>query len=188
MHSISRNRHLVALTPLALAFVAMSAQAATRVDLHTLNVAQVNHQYAAASSHLGVAAQASQKHAEMLGLDANSSLHVLATSTDSDGTRHYRYQQMFRGVPVFGENVIVSEDKSGKLRNLFGRSVGGLAGELPNVAPKIARAAALSTAKGATLGSHASVMRIEREDARQMIYIDDANHAHMAYVVSFFAD
>ena len=115
MHSSSRNRHLVALTPLALAFVAMSAQAATRVDLHTLNVAQVNHQYAAASSHLGVAAQASQKHAEMLGLDANSSLHVLATSTDSDGTRHYRYQQMFRGVPVFGEHVIVSEDKGGNV-------------------------------------------------------------------------
>src|SRR3954463_11558717 len=87
-HSSNRNRHLVALTPLAFAFAAMSAQAASRVDLHTLNVAHVNHQYAAASSHLGIAAQPSQKHAEMLGLDANSSLHALATSTDSDGTRH----------------------------------------------------------------------------------------------------
>ena len=32
MHSSSRNRHLVALTPLAFAFAALSAQAATRVE------------------------------------------------------------------------------------------------------------------------------------------------------------
>ena len=183
-HSSSRNRHLVALTPLALAFAAMSAQAATRVDLHALNVAQVNHQYAAASSHLGIAAQASQKHAEMLGLDANSSLHALATSTDSDGTRHYRYQQMFRGVPVFGEHVIVSEDKAGHVRSLFGRAVSGLAGELPATPAKLAKAQALSIAKAATLGNRIA----HNESAPQMIYVDDANHAHMAYVVSFFAD
>jgi len=188
MHSSSRNRRLVALTPLALALTAMSAQAATRVDLHAMNVAQVNHQYLVASSHLGAATRPSQKHAEMLGLDANSSLNVLATSTDSNGTHHYRYQQTFRGVPIFGENVIVSEDKGGNLRNLFGRSVAGLAGELPNTAPKIARANALSIAKASALGSRGATMRTQREDARQMIYIDDANRAHMSYVVSFFAD
>src|SRR6476659_1649925 len=188
MHSSSRNRRLVALTPLALALTAMSAQAATRVDLHAMNVAQVNHQYLVASSHLGAATRPSQKHAEMLGLDANSSLNVLATSTDSNGTRHYRYQQTFRGVPIFGENVIVSEDKGGNLRNLFGRSVAGLAGELPNTAPKIARANALSIAKASALGSRGTTMRTQHEDARQMIYIDGANHAHMSYVVSFFAD
>jgi pseudolysin/vibriolysin len=188
MHSSNRNRHLVALTPLAFALVAMSAQAANRVELHQLNVAQVNHQYMAASAHLGAASLPGQRHAEMLGMDANSSLHVLSTSRDSDGTVHYRYQQTFRGIPVFGEHVIVSEDKAGHVRNLFGRSVSGLAGELPATAPKVARANALSLAKSATLGAHANVMRIERQDARQMIYIDDNNHAHMAYVVSFFAD
>src|SRR4249919_3260958 len=188
MHSSSRNRRLVALTPLALALTAMSAQAATRVDLHAMNVAQVNHQYLVASSHLGAATSPSQRHAEMLGLDANSSLNVLATSTDSNGTHHYRYQHTFRGVPIFGENVIVSEDKGGNLRNLFGRSGAGLAGELPNTAPKIARANALSIAKASALGSRGATMRTQREDARQMIYIDDANRAHMSYVVSFFAD
>jgi vibriolysin len=66
--------------------------------------------------------------------------------------------------------------------------VNGLAGELPNIAPKVARATALSLAKAAALGKHASVMRVEREDARQMIYVDAANRAHMTYVVSFFAD
>jgi vibriolysin len=187
MHSSSRNR-LVALTPLAFALCAMSAHAANRVDLHKLDVAQVNHRYLVASSTLGKAAQPRQKHAEMLGLDVSSSLQALATSKDSNGTRHYRYQQTFRGIPIFGEHVIVSEDKDGNVRNMFGRSVGGLAGELPTIAPKVARAQALSIAKAATIGKRASATRTEREDARQMIYIDDANRAHMTYVVSFFAD
>ncbi|WP_233263148.1 M4 family metallopeptidase [Cognatiluteimonas profundi] len=166
----------------------MSAQAATRVDLHRLDVAQVNHQYALASATLGVAAQARQKHAEMLGLDANSALQQLSALRDADGTVHYRYQQTFRGVPIFGEHVVVSEDKAGTVRNMFGRAVNGLAGELPATTSKVARAQALSIAKAAALGSRAAASRTEREDARKMIYIDDANHAHMSYVVSFFAD
>jgi Zn-dependent metalloprotease len=188
MHSSSRNRHLVALTPLAFALVALSAQAANRVDLHKLDVAQVNHQYALASANLGAAALPRQKHAEMLGLDANSSLQQLAAMRDSDGTVHYRYQQTFRGVPIFGEHVIVSETATGAVRNIFGRAVNGLAGELPATAPSLGKAQALSIAKAGVLASHATAMRTEREDARQMIYVDDANHAHMTYVVSFFAD
>ena len=166
----------------------MSAQAASRVDLHKLDVAQVNHQYVLASANLGAAALPRQKHAEMLGLDANSSLQQLAAMRDSDGTVHYRYQQTFRGVPIFGEHVIVSENASGAVRNMFGRAVNGLAAELPATAPKLGRAQALSIGKSNALSSHATAMRTEREDARQMIYIDDANHAHMTYVVSFFAD
>jgi pseudolysin/vibriolysin len=188
MHSSNRNRHLVALTPLALALVAMSTQAATRVDLHRLDVKQVNHQYSLASATLGAAANPRQKHAEMLGLDANSALQQLAATHDADGTIHYRYQQTFRGVPIFGEHVVVSEDKSGAVRNMFGRAVNGLARELPATRAKLAGAQALSIAKSAALGSHAAAMRTEHENARQMIYVDGANHAHMTYVVSFFAD
>ena len=51
---------------------------------------------------------------------------VLTRAQDADGTQHVRYQQTFRGIPIWGEQVIVSEDKSGNLKNLFGRSVAGL--------------------------------------------------------------
>ena len=184
MHSSNRHRYLVALTPLAFALTAMSAQAATRVELHSLDVAQVNHQYSMASASVGAPASLSLKHAELLGLDANSSLQTLAVSHDSNGAVHYRYQQTFRGIPIFGEHVIVSQDKTGKVTSLFGRSVQGLAGELSGAAPKVAKLQALSIAKASALGNRI----ITREDARQMIYIDGANHAHMTYVVSFFAD
>ena len=147
MNYSSRNRYLVALSPLAFALAAMSAQAATRADLHSLDVVQLNHQYQLASATVGAPAQISLKHAELIGLDARSSLQTLATSRDSNGTVHYRYQQTFRGVPIFGEHVIVSQDKNGKVINLFGRAVDGLAAELPATPVKLVKAQALSIAK-----------------------------------------
>ncbi len=162
--------------------------AATRSDLHDLNVERVSSSYAAATSSIGAQSSASERHAEMLGLDSESSLRAISSSTDSDGTIHTRYQQYFRGVPVWGEHVVVAEDSKGNLRSLFGRSVGGLAAEIPVRAPLIGTANALNAAKIAALGNLRSAMRTENESSRQMIYVDDNDVAHMAYVVNFFAD
>jgi len=165
-----------------------SAQAAERVDLHQLNVGQVNKQYHAVAAKLGMPAQANARHAELVGLDVDSGLQVLTSATDGDGTKHYRYQQTFRGVPIFGEQVIVSEGKDGNVRNLFGRKVEGLSRELASVSAKVTKGQALSIAKNATLGSKLMAMRVENEKAEHMIYVDDHGRAHNAHVVSFFAD
>jgi Zn-dependent metalloprotease len=188
MNATTRSLSLLALSPLALALAMASAQAAERIDLHQLNVSQINKQYKAAAAKLGLPAQASARHAELLGLDADSGLQVLTSATDKDGTRHYRYQQTFRGVPIFGEQVIVSEGKDGNVRNLFGRKVQGLSRELGPMSAKVTRGKALSIAKNATLGSQLMAMRVENEKAEQMIYVDDHGRAHNAQVVSFFAD
>ena len=188
MNATTRSLSLLALSPLAFALAMASAQAAERIDLHQLNVGQVNRQYQAVAAKLGLPAQANARHAELLGLDADSGLQVLTTATDRDGTKHYRYQQTFRGVPLFGEQVIVSEGKDGNVRNLFGRKVDGLARELPSVATKVTAAQALSIAKSASLGTRVAAMRVENERAPQMIYIDDNGRAHNTRVVSFFAD
>ena len=189
------NRHratsVIALSPLLLAFAAVSANAATRVDLQKQNVAQLNTQYQTASAKAGGAAKiAKERHAELLGLDANSKLEVLTSKTDSDGTRHYRYQQTFRGVPVWGEQVIVSETKSGATRNLFGNAVGGIGADLDRTAGRamMAKSAATAFAKQKALGNRLASMKIENESTRQMIFVGDDNKARMAYVVSFFAD
>ena len=76
-------------------------------------------------------------------------------SVDADGTRHYRYQQYFRGIPVWGEHVVVAEDSRGNLKSLFGRSVGGLAMEIPVRAPVVGANNALAAAKKAALGNRA---------------------------------
>ncbi len=177
---------LIALSPLALALSVASA--ADRVDLHGKDVAQLNRQYQAASAGMGVAAVAKDRHAELLGLDQDSSLKLLRSNKDSDGSTVYRYEQQFRGVPVFGEHVIVREGKNGAVNRLFGRMVNGLASEMPATAARIPASQALAVAKRATLGSGLATKVVENESNRQMIYIDDNGRARLSYIVSFFAD
>ncbi|ALN80603.1 neutral protease [Lysobacter antibioticus] len=173
---------------MSFALISGAAGAAQRVDLHQKDVAQLNKQYQAAVAKSGAAAKANVRHAELIALDSNSSLTVLKSSQDDNGTRNYRYQQSFRGVPIFGEHVVVSEDASGNVRSLFGRSVEGLAAELPATSPKLSQAQALSVAKSAALGKRVGALQTRNESSRQMIYIDDNGRAHMAYVVNYFAD
>ena len=189
IHSRKRSLQLIALSPLAIACMAMSAQAANRVDLHRQDIARINSQYATASTAVGVSKQANVRHAEMLGLGAGfgadpaQDAHVEERHQDNT-----RYEQTFRGVPIYGEQVVVSEDKNGRVHALFGRKVEGLERELPAVAPKVTGAQALATAKRAALGSRLLAMRIQGEKTRQVIFVDDNGRAHMAYVASFFAD
>ncbi len=187
--SLAKRRLLcLTLSPLTLALAAMSAQAATRVDLHTQDVARINSQYRAASATLGAAPQAVTRHAEMLSMDADSTLSVINQTSEKSGRNYYRYQQNFRGVPVFGEQVVVAEDANGAISSLFGTKVDGLASELAATAPKLSQTQALAIGKRVTLGGRALSMRTENESSRRMIYIDESSRAHMAYVVSFFAD
>lgn len=186
--SKNRTRCLVALSPLALAISAMSAQAATVVDLHQRDIAQLNRQYAAIGSKVGVAASANQRHAELLGVGPDSGLRLLKSSTTANGATNYRYQQTYRGIPVFGRHVIVSESKDGKIRKLFGALIEDLAGDLPVLAPKVSGSQALAIAKRARLGSGAASRPMQREDVQQAIYVDEDGRAQLGYVVTFFAD
>ena len=103
MQSSSRVRSLAVMSPLAFALAfAASAQAATRVDLHHQDVAGMYRQYKAASARIGMPSTAADRHAELIGMAAESGLQLLGSSTDNDGTRHYRYRQTFHGIPVFG--------------------------------------------------------------------------------------
>ena len=187
-HSSKHPLTVLVVTPLALALAAASAQAATRVDLQKQDVAALNSQYAQASVAIGVSKQANLRHAELLSLGAESALAIVKARDIEDGARNYRYQQTYRGIPVYGEQVVVSENADGQVRAMFGQTVQGLEAEIPSIAPRVTDAQALATAKRATLGNRLLAMRVEREESRQMIYVDDNDRAHLAYVVTFFAD
>ncbi len=187
IHSNRRTLQLLTLTPLALAF-AMSASAAGRTDLHGQNVSLLNSQYKAATARAGAPASRADRHAEMLGLDTESRLAVLTHDVDADGSNHYRYQQTFRGVPIWGEQVIVSEDKAGNIQSLFGHAVSGLGAELPSRSSDIGQARAAAAGRNAAFGSRAAQMLVSRENVRQMIYIGDDGRARMSYVIELLAD
>jgi len=182
------NRVALVLTPLAFGLFVASASAADRVDLHQQNLNRLNETYQSATRSMGVANSARERHAELIGLEANSALRVLRTETDVDGTQHIRYQQTFRGIPVWGEHVVVAQDSAGNVRSLFGRMTTGLDREVVVGSERITAEQAAGIARARTLGSRVSAMTVERETSQQMIFVGDDNIARLAYVVSFFAD
>jgi vibriolysin len=178
-----RIHTLAAATALVLAG---TANAATRSDLQKQDVAKINTQYKAATAGLAKAMPV-DRHAEMLAVDAESGLSQLALATDKDGTKHYRYQQTFRGLPVFGESIAVAEGTDGSLKSVFGQKVSGLAADIPATLSKRA-IDSVGIAKRAALGERATAMKVENVSNKQMVWVDDSNKAHVVYVVSYFAD
>ena len=182
--NLNRQALVVATT---LALFAGGAFAADRVDLHKQDLASLKQQYKSATARNGVAAMAHSRHAQLLQLDGESRL-VLKKRNSDFGVRNSRYQQTFRGVPVFGESVIVSEDASGNVRALFGRKATGLASDLRSVRPGLGKAQALAIGKRAALGNLLASRKVENEKSDLMIWVDDGGKAHLVYVVDFYAD
>jgi Zn-dependent metalloprotease len=183
--SSMRLRPLAAATFLFL--LAGGAEAARRDELHRVDLASLNHQYKLATQATGAPRDASERFAELLGLEPESRLVAINHRVDRDGTHYYRFQQTFRGMPVWGEQVVVSEGR-GIVRNLFGRRLTGLAAELPKAGADIGDGRALLLAKQAALGERLATLHSERERAVKSVYVGDDGRARLAYVVSFFAD
>ncbi|QSQ26458.1 peptidase M4 family protein [Pyxidicoccus parkwayensis] len=182
----SQNNPITQAVATALVLAASTASAAERLDLHQQDVGAIRQQNAAIAAR-GLTVREPVRHAQALGLDADSSLRLLDGAVDH-GVRNYRYQQTFRGLPIFGEHVIVNEDASGEIRTLFGRKVTGLERDIQEGAPRLTSTQALDIAKGAGLGKRITAMLTSNEKSELMIYVDDDGRAHKSYVVSYFAD
>jgi vibriolysin len=179
-----RQKSLALAVPLL--FASGAASAAGRVDLHSQDVGAIR-QASASLVSSGSAIREDFRHARALGLDADSRL-LLVDSAEDRGARNLRYQQTFRGMPIFGEHVIVNEGADGELRALFGRKVTGLEKEIREGTPRLSAEQALGIAKDVRLGNRVAAMLVSDESSRLMIYVDDDGRAHKSYVVSYFAD
>ncbi|GHC08204.1 M4 family metallopeptidase [Thermomonas carbonis] len=174
-------------TAIALSLVATGAQAAGKVDLHKRDVAQLKQQYQSRIATQGVADMAHRRHAQFMAADAGTTLLMRKQRTDR-GVRNYRYDQAWRGIPIFGQDVVVSEDGAGNVRTMFGNLISGLDQDIASTTPRLGRAAALVAGKRAGLGNSISGMLTQRETNDLVVFIDDAGRGHLAYKVSFFAD
>ena len=184
---MNRHRQLSVLAgATALALLSMGASAAERGDLHLSDMVQVKRANAAIAAS-GAADTAHTRHERALGLDADTRLFMVDRKT-SAGVRNTRYQQTFRGIPVWGEGIVVSEDAAGNVRTLFGQKVTNLASQIPAGRVRLNANAALQIGKSAGLGNRLGFMRTSNEKSNLMIYVDDAGRASKAYVVSYFAD
>jgi pseudolysin/vibriolysin len=169
------------------ALAASGAEAANRVDLHQRNVNQLRQQYQSVTAQKGVAAMANRRHAQFMNAGAHDTFLMRASRQDR-GVRNYRYDQAWRGIPIFGQGIAVSEDGAGNVRGLFGNLVSGLDADITSTTPKFGKAAALVAAKRIALGNGLAGMLTRDEKADTVIFIDDAGRGHLAYAVTFFAD
>ena len=156
------RRFSVLATAIALTLVATGAQAAGKTDLQKRDITQLKQQYQAVAANRGVAPMAHSRHAQFMGADATSRL-LMKVKREDRGVRNYRYDQTFRGIPIFGEGVVVSEDASGNVRKLFGNMVSGLDQDIVSVKPRLSKAQGLLAGKRAGLGNRLSGMLTENE-------------------------
>ena len=185
MNRFSRINTLA--TAIALSLVATGAQAAGKVDLQKRDIAQLKQQYQSQVAVRGVANMAHARHAQFMGADASSTL-LMRVKREDHGVRNYRYDQTWRGIPLFGQGVVVSEDGAGNVRTMFGNLFSGLDQDIASTTPRLGKAAALVAGKRAGLGSRISGMLTRDEKTELVIHIDDSGRGRLAYAVSFFAD
>ena len=181
---MNRNLHLQALAAATSLVLAGSAAAANRVELSKLDVKSINSQYSASIAATGEPRMNHSRHELLLKVEQDSFL-VMQSSNKDHGAVNRRYVQTFRGLPIFNENLVVSEDAQGNVKALFGRKVDGLAREIASTTPRLSQAQALVAAKRAAVG-HRTV--VGNEKAELQIYIDDSGTAYLAYAVDFVAD
>ncbi|GAB3349931.1 hypothetical protein GCM10027430_12600 [Lysobacter tyrosinilyticus] len=164
--------------------LAGSAAAAQRVELSKLDLKSLKTQYTASIAATGAPKMNHSRHEMLLGLAQDSYL-VMQSSHVSGKSVNRRYVQTFRGLPIFGENLVVSEDDKGNVQALFGRKIEGLASEIASTTPRLSSAQALAAAKKAALG-HRTI--VGNEKVSLQIFVDSSGRSHLAYAVDFVAD
>lgn len=122
-----------------------------------------------------------------LGLSAGESLEVLRSYDQGADGKVTRYRQTFRGVPVWGEQVIVGRDGAGGIKSLNGRLVIGLAAEMRQLQPGFDEKEALSRMQAKVQATFSTPADFANERSELVIYVDDGTPI-LSYAVSFFAD
>ncbi|MEH6576312.1 MAG: M4 family metallopeptidase [Amphritea sp.] len=126
---------------------------------------------------------------EAFGLSQHEALVMSKIRADKGGFTHTRYRQTYQGVPVWGEEVVISRDRSGRAINAHGRLIRILAEELIDTTPGLNAGDALNTMKTEAQNRRSSIaeLKFSNQSSELVIYLD-GDSPTLAYAVSFFAD
>lgn len=123
-----------------------------------------------------------------LRMEAASGLKEIDKRIRKDGTVHYRFQQTYQGVPVYGDHILITTTKAGSPMYLSGSVVKGIAADVGNAHKNlIDEAEALKIAKQ-LFQSKQAVKNIDYDNEQVSLYVDldDNNKATYMYEVNFF--
>jgi Zn-dependent metalloprotease len=138
----------------------------------------------------GVAdAQVAPALARALGLDGSSSLRLLASrDLPRKRGRSLRFSQLYRGVPIWDQQVVVRQGSDGRLIDASGTAVFGLA-----AAAATPPAAALDADAALRIAIDSVVPKVRKRDSvienptSELVYrMDERGDMQLVYKVSFF--
>jgi Zn-dependent metalloprotease len=159
-------------------FVSSSSFAARKVHITSAN----------AKGFIGQLNQNGAAMGPVFGLSRHEGFQLLRQSTDFNGVTHYRYQQTFKGIAVWGIQTIVSKGRDNKVIRLNGNIVQGAHKEIGAIPAKLDAAGALNRMK--TLHADQNIGAewfFKNETSGTYIYLHKGK-ARLCHVVSFFAD
>lgn len=124
---------------------------------------------------------------DLLGMTAGETLAVRKKYLDPNGTSTIRYQQLYRGIPVIGDDVVISRYSNGDFKLAHGAVVNGIANDLVSIVPKVSLSNAQHLAKTSSTQSLTSNQNVsfENESSRLAIWLDESNTARLVYEVTY---
>jgi Zn-dependent metalloprotease len=160
--------------------MATSSWAARKVDITSANARGFIGQLNKNGADLGSA----------LGLSPDDGFQLLRSITDLNSETHYRYQQTYKGIPVWGMQTIVSKGRDNKVKKLNGNFVHGSRGDVGKIPTSLDSQGALRQMQELHKKKDASaIWNFRNEKAGTFVYFHKkSKKARLCYVVSFFAD
>nr|NIO79337.1 PKD domain-containing protein [Candidatus Aminicenantes bacterium]NIQ65304.1 PKD domain-containing protein [Candidatus Aminicenantes bacterium]NIT25723.1 PKD domain-containing protein [Candidatus Aminicenantes bacterium] len=125
------------------------------------------------------------------GLSRHAGFVLIGQVTDLNGETHYRYQQTFKGIPLWGVQTVISKDRSNKkVIKLHGGVVRGASNDVGSIPKKLDAPGALETMKAKHMERDiGAAWNFENEEYGAYVYYHKkSKKARLVYVVSFFAD
>lgn len=173
------GRHMPARLALALVLASSAISAAEKLDLHQRKTELLAPQ---------ALAMQGQRAEQLLALTADESLQLLRENHDVEGRSYQRLQQYYRGIPVWGEQIIVVRDAQQRVINLHGSQITGLDTDLISVTPRLDGASALAKLKRSRgVPRLAGEFEYRNEQSQLMIHLD-GDRAKLVWFVSYNAD
>lgn len=148
------------------------------------------------TQQLAIAAQSSPSMittntAQFIGLGSDESLQIRKNIFDSDGSSTIRYQQMYKGIPILGDDVVISSHADGSFKRAHGAVLSNIADDLSDVTPAFSvkqlmrKAKQISSPAGQGVLNKQSGVSYENESARLMIWQDKAGTAKLVYQITY---
>ena len=126
---------------------------------------------------------------ETFGLPGDEKFNLIRQKTDFNGVTHSRYSQTYKGIPIWGMEIIVSRDQDEQVVNLHGSLILETRKDILNIPSTLNPQSALRRMENEQKSKDLNtVWSFSNEKYGTYIYIDKKDKAHLCYVVSFFAD